>query len=167
LSSKVILFQNSLGHNHEQALDSISEVSHKAKRACLQPTVTPTTAAINTDAESLEDENQSVDIVNENDYEDSLVDFNANDNEEQRDEDDEEYSNQTNVHASWYDTTINDTINKSLNNTMGRTEHNYFLEKSFSSRADADEYLESIYPGVWKFERNRPTKKGSKGFFHW
>jgi len=129
--------------------------------------VAPTTAAINTDAESLEDENQSVDIVNENDYEDSLVDFNANDNEEQRDEDDEEYSNQTNVHASWYDTTINDTINKSLNNTMGRTEHNYFLEKSFSSRADADEYLESIYPGVWKFERNRPTKKGSKGFFHW
>ena len=136
------------------SLEPINEVTNSAKRACFE-------IATTNETETGLDENQTVDIVNENDYEDSLVDFNQNENEDQGEE--EEFSNQA---SSWYDNTINDTINKSLNNTLSRTEHNYYLEKSFSSRADADQYLESVYPGVWKFERNRPTKKGSKGFFH-
>ena len=72
-----------------------------------------------------------------------------------------------NNESAWYDNTINETINKSLNATvLNRTEHNYSMEKLFDSRAEADQYLEAVYPGLWKFERNRPTKKGSKGFFH-
>lgn len=154
-SLKVVLYQNSLEHNHNHPIETlgpINEVLHTAKRPCFDTTGN----------ESNLDENQTVDIVNENDYEDSLVDFNPNENGDGEEE--EEFSNQ--AATSWYDNTINDTINKSLNNTMSRTEHNYTFEKTFNTRAEADQYLETVYTGVWKFERNRPTKKGSKGFFH-
>ena len=40
----------------------------------------------------------------------------------------------------------------------------YTSEKIFDSYHEAVQYVDS--QGLWKFERNRPTKKGSKGFYH-
>ena len=45
-----------------------------------------------------------------------------------------------------------------------RFELNYSAEDTFENRFVATKYIDSL--GVWKFERNRPTKKGSKGFYH-
>lgn len=40
----------------------------------------------------------------------------------------------------------------------------YTSQKIFDSYQEATQYVDSM--GIWKFERNRPTKKGSKGFYH-
>jgi len=40
----------------------------------------------------------------------------------------------------------------------------YTFERIFESYQEATQYLDTM--GIWKFERNRPTKKGSKGFYH-
>jgi len=41
----------------------------------------------------------------------------------------------------------------------------YSPERSFKTRKLANEYLDSVYAGVWKFQRTRKTKMGSKCFF--
>ena len=40
----------------------------------------------------------------------------------------------------------------------------YTAEATFDSHAEAAQYVDAM--AVWKFERNRPTKKGSKGFYY-
>jgi hypothetical protein len=55
--------------------------------------------------------------------------------------------------------------NKSKLSVTGvRFEFNYSPEETFANRHEASQFIESL--GLWKFERNRPTKKGSKGFYH-
>ena len=91
-----------------------------------------------------------MDVVDENDYVDSYVDFFDADNDEPTDsqyaawpQDDDGYQNQ------------------SLNSTF----MNYSLERRFETRQQANEYLDMVYNGLWKFERTRPTKTGSKCFY--
>ena len=60
-----------------------------------------------------------------------------------------------------------ETLNKTSVGVSGgasRSEFHYSIEFSFESHAQALNYIES--QRMWKFERTRPTKKGSKGFYH-
>ena len=61
----------------------------------------------------------------------------------------------------------NNTSNNNKSNTEKRKrlcDITYTLVDTFGSYEEATDYVTSL--SVWKFERNRPTKKGNKGFFY-
>ena len=69
---------------------------------------------------------------------------------------------------SYFNNTENEDNDVSLANKSkmsgARFEFNYSAEETFENRLEASKFIDSL--GLWKFERNRPTKKGSKGFYH-
>ncbi len=67
--------------------------------------------------------------------------------------------NETNQSNNYFEST------NGLNNTLNRIELTYTPDKYFETRIQANQYLDAVYPGMWKFERTRPTKMGSKCFY--
>jgi len=187
-SPKVVLYQNNIEHEHDPNapppsaayLESLVAASAaKKSRMSLGGAL----VAANTFANDTNNNNNNgqVDIVDENDFEDSFVDFFDNDNEN----DNEQNENEFNENGWPEDDNESDNINHNHNNNTTTTTNldytngggnqssvmlndtfmNYNLEQRFDTRLDANEYLETVYAGLWKFERTRPTKTGAKCFY--
>lgn len=172
-SPKVVLYQNNIEHEHDPNappstayLDVSSSSTHLAKKSRSNNII------INNNNNKSDLNSTHVDIVNENDFEDSFVDFFDNENGEYQQENggwpDDECENE-NENVDYANGNLNGggvngmSVNRSslLNNTF----MNYNMEERFETRAQANDYLEAMYPGVWKFERTRPTKTGAKCFY--
>jgi hypothetical protein len=169
-SPKVVLYQNNIEHEHDPNappstayLDVSSSSTHMAKRSRSNHTTIS-----NNNKSDLN--NTHVDIVNENDFEDSFVDFFDNENGEYQQENgwpEDECENE-NENAEFTNGNLNGGLNGlSMNRSslLNNTFMNYNMEERFDTRIQANDYLETMYPGVWKFERTRPTKTGAKCFY--
>jgi hypothetical protein len=193
-SPKVVLYQNNIEHEHDPNapppsaayLESLAAAS-ASKKSRMSLGGGGAIVAVNTFAN--DNNNGQVDIVNENDFEDSFVDFFDNDNENENEQNDNEYNeneNEFNENGWPEDDNENDNINHNNNNNtttnldytnggigsanqssvmLNDTFMNYNLEQRFDTRLQANEYLETVYVGLWKFERTRPTKTGAKCFY--
>lgn len=151
-STKVVLYQNNVEHEHDGPSQwTINAQLAKKSRTSLSNQ--------NSNTSSHNNNTQAVDIVNDNDFEDSFVDF--FDNEDNNDIWPENID-EPNEYGAQINNTNDETNNKSgLNNTF----MNYSLEETFDNRQLANEYLDTVYSGLWKFERTRKTKTGAKCFY--
>lgn len=167
-TGKVVLYQNNIDHEHDPNAPPITsaylmEIAAKKSRLSLS-------TSIHHNQSPQLDTNEKVDIVNDNDFEDSFVDFFDNDDDNNENENDEtninneennNYSNATNPYPNNHLLNSTTTNIDSLNSSF----MNYTLERTFETRSQANEYLIAMYNGIWKFERTRPTKTGAKCFY--
>jgi hypothetical protein len=184
-TSRVTFYQNNLPHTHDLNASFDTNAKKYTHSVILSNNYNNNSNNNNNNnneggEDEDDEENNTVDIINENDFENSYVDFGYNETNENNQEAEMTDGNgqvqqqQQQNNLNWFDTSMNqkkinnnnNNNNNTLNSTLSKTEHNYSIEKVFNSLIEAEQFLETVYTGMWKFERTRPTKKGSKGFYH-